>query len=138
MRHLPSHKAATSHPDLASADWSVKQAKLLNAEPNDAFWFFINRLWDPSLKVSELNAGDGKLCTFQFAKLRHSGELSLVVSYDGGGTADCNDVKIFAKGPTGIVSYDFDATQDLSFDSIVDINGDGHHELTAIANRGDR
>jgi hypothetical protein len=30
----------------------------------------------------------GKLCTFQFAGLDHSGELSLVVSYDGGGTAD--------------------------------------------------
>jgi hypothetical protein len=75
------------------------------------------------------NDNPGKLCTFRFADLRHSGQLSLVVSYDGGGTADCNYVKIFDKGPVGIANYDFDATQDLSLDSIKDLNGDGHDEL---------
>jgi hypothetical protein len=117
----------TPHPDLATADWSVKQAKILNAESNDAVWKFMLKMAGTADLADSDNPG--KLCTFRFADLRHSGALSLVVSYDGGGTADCNDIEIFDKSPTGIENYDFDATQDLSLDSIKDLNGDGHDEL---------
>ena len=41
--------------------------------------------------------GSGKACEFQFADLHHSGTLSLVIAYDNGGTAECNDVEIIDK-----------------------------------------
>jgi len=131
-------KAPTSPPDLQSADWSVKQAKVLNAEPNETVWKFINQLWGGT---DDLDAGSGEVCQFKFADLRHSGQLSLVVSYDNGGRAVCNMINIFDKSPAGISRYDFNANagQDFSFDSVEDINGDGHHELivdTAFAGGG--
>jgi len=73
--------------------WSVKEFSTLNSEPRAAVWKFINHLWGNNT----LSPEDGKLCSFHFADLRRSGELSLVVSYDDGGTADCNDVAIFAR-----------------------------------------
>jgi len=106
-------------------DWSVKQAQSLNAEPKDVVWKFINNVEGNT----DLIHGHGKLCEFHFADLRYYGKLSLVVSYDNGGTADCNDVEIFDKTAAGIESYDFDATQDLSLDSIEDIGGNGRYEL---------
>ena len=118
---------ATPRPDLVSADWSVSQAHVLNAEPKDAVWKFMLNMAGTADLPNEDNPG--KVCEFHFADLRHSGELSLVVIYDGGGTADCNDVEIFDKSPAGIEKYDFEATQDFSFDSIKDLNGDGHGEL---------
>jgi hypothetical protein len=113
---------AAPHPGLASADWSIKQAHVLNAESNDAVWKFISDL--PG------STGLGKLCKFQFADLRHSGQLSLVVSDDGGGTMDCcNDVEIFDKSPAGIEYYDISSTGASSFDGVEDINGDGNNEV---------
>lgn len=111
--------------DLASADWSLKQAKILNAESKDVIWKSLNDVpgW------SDLGPEVGELCSFQFVDLRDTGELSLTVSYDNGGTADCNDVAILDKTPAGIEEYDFDAAEDLSFDSVDDINGARHHEL---------
>ncbi len=125
-------KTPTPPPDLQFADWSVKQAKILNADPNEAVWKFINQLWGGT---DDLDAGSGEVCEFKFADLRHSGQLSLVVSYDNGGRAVCNMINIFDKSPAGISRYDFNANagQDFSFDSIEDINGDGHHELIVDA-----
>lgn len=95
--------ASAPQPDLALADWSVSAPDSLRDNPpsNQAVWFFINKLGNPSLDVSEINAGDGKLCWFRFVDLRHSGELSLVAVYDGGGTADCNDLTVFDKTSAG-------------------------------------
>jgi len=106
---------------LLSGDWSVGQAQKLNALPKDAVWRFINNL--------QPRTGAGELCDFKFAKLRHSEELSLVVSDDGGGTADCNDVEIYDKTPIGIKHFDFIDTGATFFDNIRDINGDGRQEL---------
>ena len=122
-------QTAAAHPDLASADWSLKQARALNAEPKDAVWKFINNLWGNT----DLSPGNGKLCEFHFADLRHSGELSLVVSYDGGGTMDCNDVAVFDKSPVGIDDYDFTSPGMFWYDDIKDINGDGRYELIVDA-----
>jgi hypothetical protein len=111
--------------DLATADWSVKQAKILNAKPIGTIWKSLNNVpgW------SDLGPDVGKLCAFQFADLRHSGELSLVVSYDNGGTADCNMVDVLDKTPGGLEDYDFNNDAESDFDSIDDINGDGHPAL---------
>jgi len=92
-------QTAALQSDLASADWSVKQAKNLNAEPNEVVWKFMTNL--PG------RVDVGKLCEFQFADLRRSGELSLIVSYDAGGMGDCNDIDVFDKTPAGIEDYDF-------------------------------
>jgi len=111
--------------DLRSADWSLKQAKSLNAEPKDTVWKFVNDMWGNS----DLGPGFGKLCDFHFADLRHSGQLSLVVSSDAGGLAECNNVDIFDRTRAGIENYHFDKGPGSYFDSIEDINGDGHREL---------
>lgn len=112
----------TSLPSLATADWSVKQEKVLNAESNDAVWKFVNYLWGND----DLGPGNGKLCEFHFADLRNLGQLDLVISYDSGGTGDCNEVAIFDRSQE---EFDFLSVGDFSFDSIEDLNGDGRYEL---------
>src|SRR5271156_5640497 len=73
-------------PDLQSADWSVKQAKILNAESKDAVRIYIQDPWSGS---QDFDVGfGGKVCEFHFVDLRHSGQLSLVVSDDHGGRED--------------------------------------------------
>jgi hypothetical protein len=123
--------AYTTVPDtgLLSGDWSVKETAKLNAEPKDAVWKFIN---DQSGN-SDLSPANGKLCYFKFVDLRHSGELSLVVADDNGGTAECNDVEILDKTRAGIEDYDFNQAGMSSYESIEEINGDGNHEL--VVNR---
>ena len=113
-------------PNLVTADWSAKQVNILNAEPKDAVWKFINNLWGSS---DDLNGGSGEVCHFQFVNLRHSRQLSLVVSYDNGGLADCNMVNIFDKAPAGIENFDFNSSTQVYLDSIQDINKDGHYEV---------
>jgi hypothetical protein len=112
-------QTAAPHPDLETADWSIKQARSLNAEPKDVVWKLMGH--------DDSDPGNGKLCSFQFADLRHSGQLSLAVTYDNGGTGDCNDFDVFDKTAAGIEDYDFGA--DPVFDDIEDIDGDGRHEL---------
>lgn len=52
-------------------------------------------------------------------------ELSLVVSDDGGGTADCNDVDVLEKSGASTELYSFSGY----FDEIKDIDGNGRYEL---------
>jgi hypothetical protein len=120
-----SAQTATPHPALLSADWSVKQAQSLNAESKDAVWKFVNNLWGNS----DLSPPNGKLCNFQFADLRHSGELSLVVGDDYGGTAECNNVDIFDKSRAGFEYYSFIQTGASYYDQIDDVARDGNQEL---------
>ncbi len=110
---------SVSYPDLWSADWSLSQAKNLNSIPKDAVRNAMNPIWE--------NA-DSHLCAFQFADLRHSGTLSLVLSGDGGGTVDCNYVDVINKSPTGIEDYHFNQPHAL-FHSVDDLNGNGSQEL---------
>jgi hypothetical protein len=114
-------QTAAPHPDLETADWSVKQARSLNAEPKDVVWKLMGH--------DNSSPGDGKLCSFQFADLRHSGELSLAVTYDGGGTAHCNYFDVFDKTAAGIEDYDFFVGGEPFFEGIKDINGDGRYEV---------
>lgn len=117
-----------TQPDLTTADWSAEQARMLDAEPKNVIWSFMNG-GDPGAG----SPGSGKACEFQFADLHHSGTLSLVIAYDNGGTAECNDVEIIDKAPTGFRYYDFDTKQELRFDSVQDLNHDGRLELVLRA-----
>ncbi len=75
----------------------------------------------------------GHVCDFRFADLRHSGNLSLVVSDDGGGTEDCNYTSIIDKTASRFETYELEEVYaDVFFtaeDSIKDINHDGNSEL---------
>jgi len=112
---------AGSDEDLTKADWSVNAPHDLAHNPpsKDA----VSRL----IGLSPDNPSMGKVCDFHFADLRHQGTLSLVVSDDGGGKADCNDVDIFDKVPHGLEDRQLDAGS-AYLDGVEDINGDGHFE----------
>ena len=115
--------AAAAPPALASANWLVDRTHGLesNPPPADVIWDFLNRALqgDPE---------QGHLCEFRFADLRRSGNLSLVVSVDGGGTGGCNQTFIFDKTDSGFESYSswalFSGDEDVQ-----DINHDGKLEL---------
>jgi len=127
--------AASPPPKFASYDWSVNAPHNLRAQPpsNQAVWLFINRLGDPSLDASEIGAGDGKLCWFRFVDLSRSGKLSLVAVYDGGGTADCNDLTVFDKTSAGMEMYDYSgAFAPTDINVVKDINSDGQFELVVF------
>ena len=80
----------------------------------------------------------GKLCSFRFVDLENTGELSLVAVYDGGGTADCDQLGIYDKGPAGVEEHYYNgslATTSIK-EAVEDINGDGHFELVATLDGG--
>jgi hypothetical protein len=110
---------------LASAGWSVKTAHNFasNPPPLDAVQAFERRAFgaDPDLNAE-------KVCAFRFADLRHSENLSLVVSVDGGGTGGCNITYIFDKTATGFEIYSSWA-RFYGDDDIQGINHDGKQEL---------
>jgi hypothetical protein len=69
-----------------------------------------------------------RVCNYRFADLRHSGNLSLIVSIDAGGTSGCNSSDIFDKTSSGFEYYSSWAY--FSSDSDVqDVNHDGKLEL---------
>jgi hypothetical protein len=117
---------------FAPARWSVNDPHNLAKHPpaKKAVWLFINKLGDPSINVSDLTPGNGELCSFRFVNLRHSGKLSLVAVYDGGGTAGCNNLTIFDMTSAGIESYDYSGALGSDDAKVAkDINGDGHFEI---------
>lgn len=116
-------QTAGSQTALASRDWSTKNEKTLNALPKTVVWQFMSHLW----KFDPNDSGNGKLCKFQFANLKNSRQLSLVVLYDGGGTGDCDLTEVFDKTEGGFEDYDFGAP--YGFPDIQDINEDGKYEL---------
>ena len=105
---------------LGSADWPVKDVHNLKLPSNDAVARVLGLPNQP---------GQGEVCESHFADLRHSGQLSLVVVYDNGGTGDCNLVAVLDKSGEAIDDYDFANQTGFSFDSIEDINGDSRDEL---------
>jgi hypothetical protein len=115
-------KAAGSNEDLTKADWSVNAPHDLAHNPpsKDA----VSRL----IGLSPDNPSMGKVCDFHFADMRHQGTLSLVVSDDGGGESDCNDVDIFDKTPRGLEDRQLNAGF-AYLDGVEDINGDGRFEV---------
>jgi hypothetical protein len=97
----------------------LSQAKKLNSMSKGVIRDSMNPLWANTAS---------KLCAFRFADLRSSGTLSLVLSSDGGGTADCNNVEIIDKDPTGIEYYDIDGSG-AYLDSVQNLNGNDSQEL---------
>jgi hypothetical protein len=110
---------------LESVGWSVKASHNFVSNPPslDAVQAFVRRAYG-----SDPNQNVDRVCAFRFADLRHSGNLSLVVSIDGGGTSGCNSSSIFDKTATGLEIY----TSWAMFygdDDIQDINHNGKQEL---------
>lgn len=101
-------------PDLASADWSVKAPESLAAKPpsDEAIVTFLAKLEgiDP----------DFSICSSQFADLRRSDNLSLVVSTTDGLLCSSS---IFDKVGSGFAWYTFDG--DSGAPEIKDLAGDG-------------
>jgi hypothetical protein len=121
--------AGSPQPNLASADWSVSAPHNLakDSPSNEAVWNFMTHFW------SDAWVEQGKLCSFRFVDLRHSGELSLVSVYDWGGTLDCNQLTIFDKTSAGMEAYDYrGALASTDVNVVKDINGDGHFELVVF------
>ena len=116
--------AAAKPLDLATTDWSVNSAHNLasNPPPADSVQAFVYAVLGGGAVY-----GMNKVCDYRFADLRHSGNLSLIVSPDAG--RGCNQTCILDKTPTGFQAYcTFAAADDLR-DSIRDINHDGNLEL---------
>ncbi|HKN09105.1 MAG TPA: HEAT repeat domain-containing protein, partial [Pseudomonadota bacterium] len=73
-----------------------------------------------------------KLCSFRFANLRHSGNLSLVAGMDDSGRMLCNAIHIVDKTPSGFEMYAGGGTRGCAHDIgkvVRDISGDGNLEL---------
>lgn len=125
---LPSAAQTTAaRPALASCDWSVKSPHNLAANPptTELVQKFVNAAFREDYT---------RVCAFRFADLRHSGNLSLVVDIDGGGTGGCNITDIFDKTPSGFEDYTASAVLDDDIGkSINDINHDGNLELVLWA-----
>ncbi|MGD0288430.1 MAG: hypothetical protein ABSC63_02080 [Candidatus Binataceae bacterium] len=93
---------------------------------NDAVWNFMTHFWGDAW------IEQGKLCSFQFVELRHSGKLSLVAIYDWDGGGNCNDLTIFDKSAAGVEGFDYGGGPPLDDDVkeiVKDISGNGHLEL---------
>ena len=119
-------QAAAATPDLAVADWSVKAAHSLASNPPslDAVEDFTGR----AIGESEDNP-PVDVCEFRFADLRSSGNLSLIMTVDGGGRGGCNLFYIFDRTPKGLELYKANARGHDLANSVLDINHDGRHEL---------
>lgn len=113
--------AGAAPPALASAAWSVNGAYNLASNPPSlaAVQAFEHRAFG----VTD-ESGPDKVCEFRFADFRHSGNLSLIVTADGGGTGGCNLLYIFDKTPTGFELYSADgAVGDDLAKSVIDHEG---------------
>ncbi len=106
--------------DLATADWSVNSPHNLSNNPpsDDAIVELLNRLTSPSAPAYF------GICSSRFADLRHSGNLSLVVSASDG--RHCS-LSIIDKTLSGFEVYGFN--QDAEVEAIEDLAGNGNLEL---------
>ncbi len=105
--------------DLAAADWSVKSPHSLATNPpsDEAEVAFLNKLG------YMLYTG---VCLSRFVDLRHSGNLSLVVSASNGGSCY---LQIIDKTPSGFELYGVDLGQYSRDFEIEDLAGNGDFEL---------
>jgi hypothetical protein len=121
---------ATS-PDLATADWSVRSVDNLAANPprEDAILSLLTRLG-----VFPGNSPYAEVKSARFADLRHSGQLSLVVSATD---ARQSWLAIVDRTPSGFEVYDLDERGSL--EGIEDLAHNGRSELivgTPLADTG--
>ncbi len=103
--------------DLVKADWSVSAPNSLAANPpsDDNVLALLHRLTEE---------GELGICSFRFADLRHSGNLSLVVSASDG--RNCY-LSIIDKTPAGFERYASPARADV--EGIEDLEGNGQLEV---------
>lgn len=87
VTHPAQAQTATNIPALVSADWSVNAPHNLASNPPslEAVEDFTGRAVGESEENPPVD-----VCEFRFADLRNSGNLSLIVSVDGGGKGGCN------------------------------------------------
>ncbi len=109
---------------LSSYNWSVSAAPNLaaNPPPIGAVTAAVNNL--------ENGGGFDSVCSFGFADLRHTGNLSLVASVGGPGT--CGSFTILDRTSSGFQWYDVDSIRDVNDDVnevVQDINSNGNFEL---------
>src|SRR5580700_10605828 len=106
--------------DLAAADWSVKSPHSLAASPpsDDAVLALVNKLNSP--------VDFHSICSSQFADLRHSGNLSLVVAASDG--RFCS-LSIIDKTPSGFELYGVGLAHSSEGPEIKDLAGNGNLEL---------
>ena len=112
--------AGDAPPALASADWSVKSPHSLAANPpsDDAVLALVNKLNSP--------VDFHSICSSQFADLRHSGNLSSVVSASDG--RFCS-LSIIDKTPSGFELYGVGLAHSSDGPEIKDLAGNGNLEL---------
>jgi len=114
---------SASEPDLAKADWSVNSPHNLATNPPS----------DPAvlMLIEKLNGLEGAhlhLCSSQFADLRHSGNLSLVVTWSDGRFCGA---EIIDKTTSGLEVYYTDSSDTDNFVELRDLDGNGKLELVA-------
>jgi hypothetical protein len=110
-----------SETDLAAADWSVTSSRSLASKSpsEDQVLNLLSRLLgvDPSHET---------LCSFKFADLRHSGNLSLVVSSTNGRFCF---LSIIDKTDTGFELYSPEQAHFSEGPQIKDLGRDGNYEV---------
>src|SRR5208282_5792170 len=113
-------QTAAAKPDLASADWSVKSPHSLATNPpsDDAEVALLNKL-DSIDMFSDI-------CSSRFVDLRHSGNLSLVVSASDG--TYCY-LSIIDKTASGFELYGAAQARYSRGPEIEDLAGNGNLEL---------
>ncbi len=126
-------RAASPADQLASYDWSATKASNLvtNPPPKDLVAAFIAT---PFLGGVPPYSRDD-LCSFRFADLRHSGNLSLVIDADSSGRKFCGSVYIIDKTPSELEVHEGGAARGFQRldDAVQDLAGDGHLELVLPA-----
>jgi hypothetical protein len=114
--------------EFAAGRWSLNDPHNLAKYPpaKNAVWKMMTQFWGDAW------VDQGKLCSFRFVDLRHSGVLSLVAIYDWGGRLDCSDLTIFEKGSSGIEGFDFSGPpllDDNVKEVVKDLRGNGDLQL---------
>ena len=93
-----------------------------------AVWNLVAHVWG-----EDWDGDRDKICSFRFADLRHSGELSLVAIIDGGSAVvSCDLLAILDRTPAGFEEYDYiwaGLRSDDVNDFLKDIDNDGNLKI---------
>lgn len=125
----PSRTIAAPPQDLASADWSVSSPHSLasNRPSSAAIMSFLQYLSE--IRYPQIPFPIVPICTAEFADLRGSGTLSLVVAENDG--RFCH-LHVVDKVPQGYERYSFDLAHGADGPEIKDLGGNGKLELIVL------
>jgi hypothetical protein len=120
LLYLLGANALASTPDLSFADWSVNARPSLAVNPpsNETVLAFLAKM--------EGIAPNFAICSAQFVNLRHSNNLSLVVSASYGRFCD---LSIYDKTPSGFEVNALQIGQYTEGPEIKDLGGNGNFEI---------